>query len=81
MVGLVAEIAELTNIPLIAQPNAGMPELVGGRTAYGEDASFLAANLMGLHRAGARIIGGCCGTTSKHIRAVRRFADALQPIQ
>ncbi len=75
MVGLVEQIARLTHLPVIAQANAGRPQLVDGRTVYLEDAGTFAEHLPGLHRAGARIIGGCCGTTAQHVRVIRAFAD------
>jgi len=77
MVGAVAEIAKLTDLPVLAEPNAGLPALVEGRTVYREDAAVFARHLPELYRAGARIIGGCCGTAAEHIRAIRRFADSL----
>jgi len=77
MVGLVAQLAQLTDLPIIAQPNAGQPRLEGGRTLYAEDARAFAEHLERLFEAGARIIGGCCGTTAEHVRAIRRFADGL----
>jgi len=79
MVSLVASIASLTELPVIAQPNAGQPRLVAGRTVYEEDALSFAAHIPELFEAGARIIGGCCGTTAEHIAALRRFADSLPP--
>jgi 5-methyltetrahydrofolate--homocysteine methyltransferase len=79
MVGLVAEIAKLTPRPIIAQPNAGNPALVEGKTIYWEDASVFARHVPELYRAGARIIGGCCGATAEHIRAIRKFADGQTP--
>lgn len=77
MAGLVAEIAKLTELPIIAQPNAGLPRLIGGQTIYQEDPSVFAEGLRDLYVAGARIIGGCCGTTAEHIAAIRSFADSL----
>jgi len=77
MVPLVERLAELTDLPVIAQPNAGLPELVAGRTVYRQDAGIFARHVPALHGSGARIIGGCCGTTAEHIGAIRRFADSL----
>jgi len=77
MVGLVAEIAKLTDLPIIAQPNAGLPQLVKGQTVYRETPSVFAASIPELYRAGARIIGGCCGTTAGHVAAIRAFADQV----
>jgi 5-methyltetrahydrofolate--homocysteine methyltransferase len=77
MLALVAQIAALTDLPVICQPNAGLPELAGGKTVYREDASMFAEHLPALYEAGAAIIGGCCGTTAEHIRAIRALADRL----
>ncbi len=74
---LVSELAELLDVPLLVEPNAGVPRLAGGVTAYPQDAAFFARNLQSLYDAGARIIGGCCGTTPEHVRAVREFANSL----
>jgi 5-methyltetrahydrofolate--homocysteine methyltransferase len=74
---LVRQLAEMTDLPIIVQPNAGVPRLVGGRTVYPEDAATFARHLPDLHEAGARIIGGCCGTTAEHVRAIRALADSL----
>jgi len=77
MIGLVEQLAGLTDVPIIAQPNAGLPQLVKGRTVYREDAAVFARHVPALHDAGAWIIGGCCGTTAEHVRAIRHFADSL----
>lgn len=77
MARLVGELASLTDLPIIAEPNAGLPRLVSGRTVYPEDAAFFSRYLPDVYEAGARIIGGCCGTTSDHVRAIRTFADSL----
>jgi 5-methyltetrahydrofolate--homocysteine methyltransferase len=74
---LVGELSDLTELPIIVQPNAGMPQLAEGRTVYPEDSSVFARCLPDVYEAGARIIGGCCGTTVEHIRAIRQFADSL----
>jgi len=77
MPALVAELARLLDVPVIAQPNAGVPQLVEGRTVYPEEPSAFERVVPELYRAGARIIGGCCGTTAEHIRVIRSFADSL----
>ncbi len=77
MVPLVSRLAELTDLPLFAKPNAGMPELVEGQPIYAEDPSVFQRFVPSLYEAGARIIGGCCGTTAGHIEVIRRFADSL----
>lgn len=77
MVGLVGQIAGLTDRPVIAQPNAGKPRLEGDTTVYDEPAHVFAEHVPELYEAGARIIGGCCGTGGDHVRVIRSFADSL----
>ena len=74
---LVGELADLTDLPIIMEPNAGMPQLVDGETVYPETPEDFARLAPALHAAGASIIGGCCGTTPDHIRALRAYADTL----
>jgi 5-methyltetrahydrofolate--homocysteine methyltransferase len=64
------------DLPLMAQPNAGQPETVEGRLVYRQTPESMAAGIPGLLAAGARIVGGCCGTTSEHIRLFRQKIDA-----
>jgi 5-methyltetrahydrofolate--homocysteine methyltransferase len=56
---------------LIAKPNAGKPEIVEGKTIFPATPQVMAESAVALRDAGARIIGGCCGTTPAHIRAMR----------
>lgn len=60
-----------TDLPLAAMPNAGIPRAVDGRTIYMTSPEYMASFGRKLVRAGATFIGGCCGTTPNHIRAVR----------
>ena len=68
VLGQMAEV--LPNEPLIAKPNAGVPQLVDGRLTYDMSPSDLAARVAGYVRLGARIIGSCCGSTPAHIAAI-----------
>jgi 5-methyltetrahydrofolate--homocysteine methyltransferase len=61
--------------PLIAQPNAGLPRSANGVDVYAEGPAELAAVVPALIDAGARIVGGCCGTTAAHIAAIRAVVD------
>lgn len=61
----------VTNAPLILQPNAGQPTLVGDAILYPRDPASLAPALVELSRHAA-IVGGCCGSTPAHIEAFRR---------
>lgn len=58
------------NAILIAKSNAGVPEIVNGATVYRATPDMMAASAVQLRDAGARIIGGCCGTTPAHIAAM-----------
>ena len=70
MMDLVRRMAEYATVPLIAKPNAGLPELEGGRTVYRMTPEEFAGAGAELIKAGAAIVGGCCGTTPEHIRTL-----------
>ncbi|MFN8240030.1 MAG: homocysteine S-methyltransferase family protein [Bacteroidales bacterium] len=57
-------------IPVLIQANAGIPELVDGNTVFRETPGMMASHVRALVSSGACIIGGCCGTTPDHIRAI-----------
>jgi 5-methyltetrahydrofolate--homocysteine methyltransferase len=61
---------------LVAKSNAGMPELVDLRAVYRSEPAAMAEQALAMRDAGARIIGGCCGSTPDHLRAM---AAALIP--
>lgn len=63
---------------VMVEPNAGQPELAGSEIVYREAPEAMAAGLPQLVEAGAAIIGGCCGTTREHIRALARRRAALR---
>ena len=63
-------------LPVMAQPNAGQPVLENMKVLYKETPDQMAAGLPELLRAGARIVGGCCGSTPDHIRLLRQRLDA-----
>jgi 5-methyltetrahydrofolate--homocysteine methyltransferase len=71
MVEIVRLMAPATGLPLWAKANAGLPELLGGRTVYRQSPADFAARAGELRAAGARIVGGCCGTTPEHIQALK----------
>ena len=73
MIPLVAKIKEYANIPILAKPNAGMPELIDGETVYAMTPEEFAEYGRQLVEAGANLIGGCCGTTKDHISALARI--------
>jgi 5-methyltetrahydrofolate--homocysteine methyltransferase len=77
MVGVAAEMAKAVDIPIIAQPNAGNPETEGGVTTYVDGPEVYGRMTPELIRAGARIVGGCCGTTPETIKRMRQALDTL----
>lgn len=69
MAEIIREMAEVTTIPLIAKPNAGLPSLAeDGSTVYDMDADTFGREMVQLVEAGASILGGCCGTAPDYIR-------------
>jgi 5-methyltetrahydrofolate--homocysteine methyltransferase len=62
------------NTPILIQANAGTPVLEGDKTVFPETPEFMASKVSDLIKAGAQIIGGCCGTTPDHIAAMARAA-------
>lgn len=77
MVSAVEQMREVANIPILAKPNAGLPQLEDGVTVYRMTPEEFAVSGAALVRAGASIVGGCCGTTPAHIRAL---AEAVRKI-
>jgi methionine synthase / methylenetetrahydrofolate reductase(NADPH) len=77
MLSAVEQMRPLTLRPLSAQPNAGLPREIHGRKMYMASPEYMAKFTGRLIRAGAKFVGGCCGTTPEH---TRRMADALHAI-
>jgi homocysteine S-methyltransferase len=67
-----------TTLPLVAMPNAGMPRNIEGRNIYLTSPEYLARFARKAIKAGASWVGGCCGTTPAHIRAMRSEIRAMQ---
>ncbi|MCC6432169.1 MAG: bifunctional homocysteine S-methyltransferase/methylenetetrahydrofolate reductase [Gemmatimonadaceae bacterium] len=75
----VERMAAVTHRKLSAQPNAGMPRDVGGRSMYMASPEYMATYARHLIQAGAKIVGGCCGTTPEHIKAIVEGTRPLAP--
>lgn len=73
----IAKMAEYAAIPLLAKPNAGMPELIDGQTVFNVEPEEFAEVGKKLVEEGAAIIGGCCGTTPEHIRALKEAVKGI----
>jgi homocysteine S-methyltransferase len=79
----IEEMRKATTLPLAAMPNAGMPRAVEGRNIYLCSPEYMASFARKAVAAGVQIVGGCCGTTPNHIRAMRsaiRAMDAQTPV-
>jgi methionine synthase / methylenetetrahydrofolate reductase(NADPH) len=66
-----------TTLPLVAMPNAGMPRAVDGRNIYLCSPEYMASFVRKFSQAGVQFVGGCCGTTPSHTRAMRSALRAL----
>jgi len=75
----IEKMAPVTHRKLSAQPNAGMPREVSGRSMYMASPEYMATYALHLVHAGARIVGGCCGTTPEHIAAMVEGIRPLSP--
>jgi len=79
MLEALEELRPLTKIPVSVQPNAGVPQNVGGRNIYMTSPEYIAEYAKRFILSGANVVGGCCGTNPEHIKAIRRAVHALQP--
>lgn len=67
---IMSAMAEATPLAVVAQPNAGLPRIEDGKPVYPETPDDMAAGMERLLAGGMRIVGGCCGTTPTHIKAM-----------
>lgn len=65
----------VTDLPIMTQPNAGLPKLIQMKIVYDETPEDMVTGVVPLLEAGARILGACCGSTPEHIRAFRAAID------
>ncbi|HLB73978.1 MAG TPA: homocysteine S-methyltransferase family protein [Sedimentisphaerales bacterium] len=73
MAEVVSQLSSVTTLPIVAQPNAGMPKLIEDKTVFDMGPADFAEGIAKCIEAGAHIVGGCCGTTPEHIREVARM--------
>jgi homocysteine S-methyltransferase len=79
MLETVERMARVTHTKLSAQPNAGKPREVEGRNLYLCSPEYMASYARRFINAGVRLVGGCCGTTPDHIRAIKVAVRSLAP--
>jgi 5-methyltetrahydrofolate--homocysteine methyltransferase len=75
MAAIAREFKRSSHLPLVIQANAGVPELRQGQVHYPETPEYMAETSRELLAAGVAVLGGCCGTTPDHTRAMRRVLD------
>ncbi|MEA3486796.1 MAG: homocysteine S-methyltransferase family protein, partial [Thermodesulfobacteriota bacterium] len=80
MTGLIEAMKPWAAIPLVAKPNAGMPELVDGKTMFSMGADTFASFGADFVSKGVNLIGGCCGTTPDHIRMLKESVAGRKPV-
>jgi 5-methyltetrahydrofolate--homocysteine methyltransferase len=78
MVGIARELLARTRLPVLIQPNAGLPERGPGGLVYPEGPEQVAERAAELVALGVRLVGGCCGTTPEHVRAMRDRLSRLR---
>ncbi len=76
---VVEQLAKVVTVPISAQPNAGLPRDVGDRKMYMASPEYMAEYGRRIVEAGARFVGGCCGTTPDHIKALTGFVKSVAP--
>lgn len=78
---ILKDVLEVSSIPVMINPNAGLPRSENGKTVYDIDAAHFAKTEEEIVDMGARIVGGCCGTTPEHIRMVAERCRDKKPVQ
>lgn len=79
MLDAIEEMSDVTELPLSAQPNAGLPRTVRDRKIYLASPEYVAQYARRMIDVGVRFVGGCCGTTPDHTKKMRNAVAALQP--
>ncbi|MBU3181212.1 homocysteine S-methyltransferase family protein [Clostridium psychrophilum] len=81
MLPLITEILKYSSVPVIVQPNAGLPKLKNGEAFYDVNAHEFAQYAKIMAEMGVTLFGGCCGTTSQHIKDINDVLKKLKPIK
>ncbi|MCI5605384.1 MAG: homocysteine S-methyltransferase family protein [Clostridia bacterium] len=77
---MMEELAKVSSIPIMAQPNAGLPKISDGKTIYDVDPAAFGKECEKIAATGASVIGGCCGTTPEHIKAMIEVCSKYTPV-
>jgi methionine synthase I (cobalamin-dependent)/5,10-methylenetetrahydrofolate reductase len=81
VLSVIERMRPVTTKPLAAMPNAGIPRAVEGRTIYLTSPEYMASFTRKLVKAGASIVGGCCGTTPSYTRAMKSYLRAMDAME
>ncbi len=81
VLSVIERMRPVTSLPLAAMPNAGIPRAVEGRTIYLTSPEYMASFTRKLVKAGASIVGGCCGTTPSYTRAMKSALRAMDAME
>ena len=79
MQGVVEQLLKKSSLPVLVKPNAGLPISDGEQTRYDIDEKEFAAWIAGFVKRGARLVGGCCGTTVEYTRSIAQMARHYKP--
>ena len=77
---IVKRMTEISSVPVIMKPNAGLPSVIDGKTVFDISSAEFASEVMECVRAGVRIVGGCCGTTPEYIRELKKVLSDIAPL-
>lgn len=80
MKGILKELLRVASVPVIVNPNAGLPRSEGGKTVYDINSDEFASEMKVIASMGARVIGGCCGTTPEHIEKTVQACRGTVPV-
>lgn len=75
------ELLENASVPVILKPNAGLPEIIDGKTQFNVSPEEFAEDVTKLLKKGLRVVGGCCGTTPDYIKALTEKSKNLKPLE
>lgn len=81
MAGVIEEILQYSRIPVLIQPNAGLPKIVDGQTVFDIDIEHYVHGMSKIIDLGVKIIGGCCGTTPEYIKRLKELIKDTVPKQ
>ena len=79
MIAIAEKVLLYSKIPIIVQPNAGLPKMVNGKTIYDVNPKEFGEYILKMAEAGVSIIGGCCGPTPEHIKAIKHLLEGFSP--